>query len=176
MPKLTKVLSTSIKKLKLITKILRFGLNDSLTAFNVSPPCVDARPIKGMRAVYMDTGNDSEPIIVGYINNNSKSNEGEIRLYSLNADGEEQNYIIITNKGVIEIGGSTDYMVRFSELKEAYDQLKNDHNNLVTAFNTHTHLTAGTGTPVPPTPGTGIPAEPSAGDISGARIDKIRTS
>jgi len=75
----------------------------------------------------------------------------------------------------IEIGGDTDFMVRFSELETAYNQLKSDHDDLVNAFNAHMHATAAPGAPSIPTPGAGIPAVASTGDISGAKIDEIKT-
>jgi hypothetical protein len=76
----------------------------------------------------------------------------------------------------MEIGGNTNFMARFSELKVGFDQLKSDHNDLVNAFNTHVHATAGTGPPSTPTPATGIPASASTASIDDAKIDEIKTS
>jgi len=179
MPKFTKLLSTLINAKRLITKVLGLGANDSLTAFNIQPPGLDARPIKGMRAVFMDTGNDSEPVIVGYINENSKAAEGEMRLYSVDSNGLEKNYIWIFNDGNIQIGGSADNMVRFSKLQVAFDELKADFNDLVSKYNSHIHITTATvgATAVPGiiSPTTSVDT-PSTADITAAKIDEIKTS
>ena len=78
----------------------------------------------------------------------------------------------------MEIGGSSDNMVRYSELQSAYNQLKSDFDNLVNSYNTHIHVTTATvgATAVPgvllPTTAT---ETPSSGDISGAKIEEIKT-
>ena len=78
----------------------------------------------------------------------------------------------------IEIGGDTDFMVRFSELETAYNQLKDDHDALVSTFNAHIHITTATvgATPIPGVIAPTTTMEvPSTGDISGAKIDEIKT-
>jgi len=61
-----------------------------------------------------------------------------------------------------------DYMVRYNELKTAFDQLKSDFNNLVTVFNAHTQTVTGGVAGPPATSGV-----PSSADMSGSKIDKI---
>ncbi len=73
----------------------------------------------------------------------------------------------------IEVGGNTDFMVRFSVMETAYNQLKSDFDDLVNAYNSHVHpgVTAGgASTATTPTQG-----NTSTGDISGAKIDEIKT-
>ena len=53
--------------------------------------------------------------------------------------------------------GDSDFMVRFSELKAGFDQLKSD-------FNTHSHTAHGT----PPT-------TPSTASVDSCKIDEIKT-
>ena len=75
------------------------------------------------------------------------------------------------NDETIEIGGDTDFMVRYSELESAFNELRDDFNNLVTKFNTHVHPSpAGGSTGPTPTGGT-----PSTADITGAKINEIKT-
>ena len=73
-----------------------------------------------------------------------------------------------------------DFLARFNELKAGFDELKQDHNDLVTAFNLlapHTHPVQ-----VVPATGTGattgiipvVPSEsPSTASIDDAKIDEI---
>jgi len=179
MSKLSKILSTSIEKGRLISKVKRLGSNDSLTAFNIQPPGIDARSIKGMKAVYMETANDSEAVIVGYINENPKAGEGETRFYSVDSDGVEKNYIHILSDGTIEIGGNADNMVRYSKLEDAFNELKADFNDLVSKYNSHIHITTATvgATAVPgvisPTVSVDVP---SIANILPAKIDEVKTS
>jgi hypothetical protein len=74
-------------------------------------------------------------------------------------------------------------MVRYQELETGFNQLKNDHNDLVnkyndlvTKFNTHVHsgVTTGPGASGP-TSLTGQAENESSADISGAKIDEIKT-
>lgn len=67
-----------------------------------------------------------------------------------------------------------DYAVRYLELKSAFDELKQDLNDLVSAFNSHMHATAAPGPPSPPTPIPSIiPASTSTASVDDAKIDKI---
>jgi hypothetical protein len=43
----------------------------------------------------------------------------------------------------IELNGNTNFAVKYTELKSAFDQLKQDLNSLVSAYNGHTHPVAG---------------------------------
>jgi phage gp45-like len=111
--------------------------------------------------------------------------EGESKIFSSDA-GAIQAFANFLKTGIIELNGNTDFAVRYLALETAFNQLKTDHDSLVTAFNTlvtemtaHTHIYApGPGTPIataptapPPTPS----AEgPSTGDVSGAKIDNIK--
>ena len=75
----------------------------------------------------------------------------------------------------IEMDGNADFMVRFSELETGFNQLKSDFNSFVnTIYNVHVHpgVTAGAASTAP-SPSTG---SPSSADISGAKIDEIKTS
>lgn len=136
----------------------------------------DAQPIEDCIAIYAQTGVKGKTVIIGYINKNAVAGVGEHRLFSTDADGVVKFYIHLKNDGTCEIGGNADNMVRYSKLEEAFNQLKSDHDALVTAFNAHMHPTAGTGAPSPPTPiPNSIPATPSTADISDAKIEEIKT-
>lgn len=158
-----------------IAKFFRLGRNVE-TAIQAAAYGTDANPIEDCIAVYAQTGIKGKTVIIGYINKNAIAAVGEHRIFSTDADGAPQFYIHLKNDGTCEIGGNTDNMVRFSELETAFNQLKDDHDALVTAFNTHMHPTAATGAPSPPTPVPNqIPAVVSTADISGAKIEEVKT-
>jgi len=178
---IVKVISSDINKsLQRIVKFLRMGLDDVQTANQLSSPGIDAAPIPDQIAAYSTTTLKGKPVIIGYVQVDQEAEPGEINIYSQDAsNGAELNYIFLTKEGTIEIGGDTDNMVRFSELQSAFDELKEDFNNLVTAYNAHIHITTATVGPSP-TPGiiapTASTGTPSAADISGAEIEEILTS
>jgi hypothetical protein len=181
---LTKIISTEIDSLtRRVIKFLRYGLKDTRTAEQIGPYGVDSNPIKDMVAVYTLTGTKGEAVIIGYINKNAIADVGENRIFSTDANGEVKATIHLKNTGVTqmtgtswEIGGDAKNLVKFQELETAFNSLKQSHNDLVSAFNAHMHPTAGTGAPSPPTPGAGIPAQPATANISGAKIDNIKTA
>ncbi len=161
---LATIISTEINNLsQRVSKFLRFGLNDVQTAIQTAPYGVDSNPIKGMIAVYGATSEKGKPVIIGYINKNQLADVGETRIFSTDENGVLQTFIWLQNDGIMEIGGDVDNMVRFSELKSGFDELKSDFN----AFLTHVHGAAGT----PPTP----PATPSTASIDDSKINEIKT-
>lgn len=158
MIKIVKIVSTSVDVLKRrVVKILRMGKSDIQTSFDVAPYGVDSNPIKDMIAVHAETGEKGKTVIVGYINKNAIADVGELRLFSTDSLGVEKKYIWLKNDNTIEIGGNSDNMVRFSALEAAFNQLKSE-------FNAHVHASNGT----PPT-------VPSTADVSGAKINEIKT-
>lgn len=158
-------------------KVLRLGKNDVQTSLYVFPFGFSGKAVNETLAVHAKTMQKGDSVVVGYVlEKDETTNVGESRLYSTDSDGNVVAEIICRNDGTAEILGNDDNMVRFSELKTAYDQLKNDHDSLVSAFNQHVHPTAAVGSPSPPTPVPNvIPATPSTGDISNAKIDEVKT-
>jgi len=70
----------------------------------------------------------------------------------------------------------TDWAVQYTALKSAFDTLKTDLNNLITAYNAHIHITTatiGVGGPgvIAPTTSAGTP---SAADMSSSKITDVR--
>lgn len=164
-----------------IVKVNGQGSYDPRTAYDVSPFGVDGVPPAGWKAVYSKTAVDGNEVLVGYINQNATSVEGELKLYSVNGANESITLILRTN-GTMELGGNTKHLVRYEELATAYNSLKDTVDKLVTAFNAHTHTTAGTGPPTPPTPlptvipPPVIPVLPPTGDIGPAKINELKTT
>jgi hypothetical protein len=174
---LVKILSTETGQLgRRVVKFLRYGNADVQTSIAAQPFGTDANPVKDMIAVYAPTSEMGKTVIIGYLNKDAIAEVGGHRIYSTNENGVEQSIIYLRANGDAEINGTEDNMVRYTKLKEAFDELKGDFNSLVTAFNTHLHPTAAAGPPSPPTPGAGIPAQTSTADISGAKIDNVKTN
>lgn len=166
----SKVISSTIESLKRVVKVLRFGRSDVQTAYEAMPFGVDSSPLKDMSAIYSETGTNGKAVIIGYINKNQMAEPGETRLFSLDSDGNLKTYLYLKKDGNMDIGGDDDFMVRYSKLEEAFNDLKESHNDLVQKYNIHTHLAPGGATSA-----TATTATPSDADISGAKIEEIRT-
>jgi len=174
---ISKIISTDFDNLKRrIVKVLVKGKSDFQTAKEYSNFGDDSNPPAGTRALFMETGVKGKTVIVGYLIENKLAAVGEKRIFSQKSDGSISTFIWLKADGTMEVGGDTDFMVRFNKLKTGFDQLKSDYNDLVSAFNSHTHLTAGTGSPSPPTAVPSIiPVTPSSASIDDSKIDEIKT-
>lgn len=156
-----------------VVKFLRFGNSDVQTSVEAAPHGIDSVPIKDLVAVYGKTASSGKTVVIGYLNKDRLAEIGETRFYSTNEQGQLQTYVWLKNDATIEIGGDTDNMVRFSELKTAFDQLKSDFNSFVsTTFNVHTHVSASPGSPTATPVPTGTT---STANIDPAKIDEIKT-
>ncbi len=173
MNNLIKVISSSITAGKRIIKFFRFGVSDIQTAFEYSPFGVDSNPIKDMVAIYAPTSDNGETVIIGYLNKNQKAASGELRIFATDDSGTEKFYVWLKKTGVIEIGGDTNFAVKFNELKAEFNKLKTDYNGHITEYNLHTHLgvTVGSGSTGVTTPST----KTNTSNIDNAKNDKIKT-
>lgn len=176
MNKIVKVISSIITEGRIKVKFLGSGKKDIQEKDQVSPFGIDSSPIKDMIAVYSVTSEIGNEVIVGYIQKNQISDIGETRLFSTNSEGTEQISLHLKNDGTAEFGGDSDFMVRFSVLQSEYNELRDSHNSLVNKWNAFA-LAYVPGSPstigLPPTAST---ASTSSGDISGAKIEEIKTS
>ncbi len=143
---------------KEFVKILRFGKKDIKTTDPVFSHGIDSKPVKKDVAVCASTSNDSTTICLGYVKNSDKTGEGELCIYATDVDGARVFEMYFKNDGSVEFGGSGDFLAKFSELKNGFDQLVND-------FNSHIH-------PTPSGPSS-PPDTPSTADIDGAKINNI---
>lgn len=170
-----KVISTEIDTIKRrVVKILRFGKSDVQTALECGPYGIDSNPIKDMVAVYAPTEEKGKVAIIGYINKNQKALPGEFRMFSTDANGAEKFYVWLKNDETIEIGGNSNFVVKFNELKTEFNALKKSHNDLLTEYQAHVHvltLSSGTGTAAP----TVSTQTPNTSNIDNAKNDKIKT-
>ncbi len=138
---LVKVISSEVNKInQRLIKVLRFGKADVQTPIQAAPYGLDSNPIKDMVAVYGKTESDSNTIIIGYLNKSSLANPGEYRTFCTDANGTEKFYTWMKVNGTIEIGGDTNFAVKYTELKTEFDKLKLTVNELIAKYNTHVHV------------------------------------
>ena len=168
MTTISKVISTSITNSKRLVKFLGFGKNDVQEKNESAPFGIDSNPVKDMVAIMVPSSEIGREIVIGYINTNQLAGVGETRLFSTNESGVIQIAIHLKNDGTIEIGGNNDNLVRFTELKAGFEQLKSDFNSLVNLYNLHVH--AGTGVP------TISVSTPSTASINASKINELKCS
>ena len=126
-------------------KVLRFGTSDIVTANQCAPAGIDSKPIQNKVAIYATTSNKSEAVIIGYINDSDKTDEGEIRIFSVDANGNEKTYIYLKKDGIIEFAGNTDNLVRYLPLNTAVTSLNLELGKIAAVLNS---IVPGSYTPV----------------------------
>lgn len=147
----------------------RTGVNNS---YECAPFGTDANPIKDTRIVQITMQKNGRNMVIGCINKDQIAKPGEHRIYSTDSDGNTVSFVWLKDDGNLQVNGDDDNMVRYSELETAFNQLRSDFNALVTAYNSHIH-TDSTGNP---TIATLSQAVASSADISGAKIDNVKTN
>lgn len=123
---LAKVKGSFVEKTKMIIKVLQFGAK---TAKQINPSGIDSNPLDNLTAIYAETSNAGEAVILGYINKNYITDPGEIRIYSLDVSGAVKAYAYARKDGILELNGSGFSSVRFQNLKTAID----NQNTLINA-------------------------------------------
>ncbi len=98
-------------------KVFQFGAK---TADVIAPFGDDSAPLKDMIALYAETSNMSESVIIGYINKNQIAASGEKRIFSLKSDGTLSTSIHLRTDGTMELGGNTDNVVKYTPLNSAF--------------------------------------------------------
>jgi hypothetical protein len=108
-----------------ILKVLGYG-NTALTADECSPAGIDSSPVKNMVAVYSETEEAGDRILIGYFNKNVLAAPGEIRLFSLNpGNGNLSFYAWLKNNGTMELGGNENNIVRYTPLESGLNEQDN---------------------------------------------------
>jgi hypothetical protein len=121
----SKVAESTLKGGKRVLKVLQFGVK---TADESAPFGVDSSPIKDMTAIYADTSNNSESVIIGYISKNQLAEAGETRFYSLDSNGGLKAFVWLKTNGDIELNGNAYSSVRHEPLNSSLTQVKVDIN------------------------------------------------
>lgn len=174
MATITTVIENFFKDKIRVIKSLTWGKNAE-TADYASSGGIDFNPPKNTKGIFIKTGNSSQPICIGYILKSAIDDlgEGETALFSI--DGTDTPATIKARKnGDLEMNGNSDFMVRFSALETAYNATNDKLNDLIDKYNAHVHpgVTVGTSSTLITT----SIETPSTGDISGAKIDNVKTN
>ena len=148
---------------------------DEHTVQNMCFPGIEFNPAKGEKLVVTSI-NGSESYMVAIAGTNEKIAPdclaGERRIFSVSEDGDTlKSFAKFKNTGVIELNGNDNFAVLYNELKVAFDQLKSDHDDLVSKYNLHIHpVPTATALAVPPALGitsvTATSGTPSTADMS----------
>ncbi len=105
-----------IEKFKRVLKVEQYGAK---TADVISSFGDDSAPLNDMIALYANTSEVGDSVIIGYINKNQIAQPGEKRVFSLKPDGTLSFDIHLKTDGTCEIGGAIDNAVRHSKLNTA---------------------------------------------------------
>lgn len=173
---ITKVISSVLDSIgRRFVKFTAFGRSDVQEKLQISPFGIDSNPIKDMVAVYSPTNEKGKAVVVGYINKNQLADVGETRIFSEDSGGNAVMFLHLKNDGTAQFGGNSDFMVRFSELKTGFDDLKTDTNKMIQEWN----LFAAAYVPGSPTalgtPPIANTTPVSAASIDSSKIDEIKT-
>jgi hypothetical protein len=125
----SKLKSSTIDQGKRILKVLQFGAK---TANESGPFGVDSSPIENMTAIFSETSNAGESVIIGYINKSQLSEPGETRLFSMDNTGVLKAELWLKNDGSIIMNGGGFSAVRFENLNAKLSQEVTDINTELT--------------------------------------------
>lgn len=134
---LSKIKSVSIEAKQRILKVFQYGPK---TANECGPFGLDSSPLENYTAIYAETSNVGESLIIGYIQKTQLAKQGEIRLFSLDSNGILKAEIFCKANGTILLNGGGFSSVRYENINNELQQLKNDINTellkVQTAINT----------------------------------------
>lgn len=111
-----KVKSYTIESGKRIVKLLQHGAK---TAKEVYPFGFDSQAPEDFTALYMETSNRGESVVVGYVNRKQVAAIGESRMYAVGSSGSVVSFGFARANGNFEINGNQYSAVRFENLQTA---------------------------------------------------------
>lgn len=115
---LVKYFSSAITNAKRIIKSKGIG-GAVMTTKECGPFGFDSQPQEGWTAIYAETSNKDEAVVVGYINKGQLAEAGESRMYSVGTSGELLGYVYNRKDGVLGLNGFAFSSVRFAPLDQA---------------------------------------------------------
>ncbi len=113
---LSKVRSFAIEQGRRILKVQQYGAK---TAVQSSSFGDDSAPLPNTSAIYAETQENGEPVIIGYINTNQLAAVGEKRIYSVNSEGNVVAFVWCKADGSLELNGNSSNAVKYQELDSA---------------------------------------------------------
>ena len=156
---------------RLLLQVQITDADDLQTVEYMAAPGEDSNPPDGATVLIIDAGRAYKIAIAADDNIEPSMLEGEKKLSSISA-GAIAAFINFLQSGIVEINGNNDFAVRFNELQSAFDEFKDDFNQLVTDYTGHKHAgvqSGGSLTAIPDTPGT-----ESSADISAAKVEEVK--
>ena len=122
---LSKLKSVAIEQGQRILKVMQYGPK---TANECGPFGLDSSPLENYTAIYAETANAGESLIIGYIQKTQLANPGESRLFSLDSNGVLKAEIFCKADGTIILNGGLFNSVRYENLNSELQKLKTDIN------------------------------------------------
>ena len=138
---LSKLKSVAIEQGQRILKVLQYGPK---TANECGPFGLDSSPLENYTAIYADTANVGESLIIGYIQKTQLANPGESRLFSLDSNGVLKAEIFCKADGTIILNGGVNSSIRYEPLNTELQKLKNDINTELLKVQTAVAMLGGT--------------------------------
>lgn len=165
-----KITKSIVKNARRFVKYIAMGRDDVKEHRAAAPWGDESVPVKDAVAIWANTSVSGEAVVIGYINTSALDdlNPGERRIFSTDDSGAVQVYARFTDDGKIQLNGAADNLIRYSEMRSAFNEMRSDLNNLITLYNTHVHPAVGA-----PTAST---ATPSTADMTSSKIDELQTS
>lgn len=137
---LSKYFSAVIEGGKRILKVTQYGTKTAKEAY---PFGFDSQPPEGMTAIYAETANADESVIIGYINKNQLVGVGESRMYSVGSDGVAKGYVLCDATGVVSLNGNSFSTVRFENLQSSLNAQNSLINTELSKISTAIELLGG---------------------------------
>lgn len=134
----------------------------------IQPYGFDSVPNYDIICVTSKTQSNEDNIVIGFMDKSLLQDLqiGESGLYSKNDDNVIQATIKLRKDGIMEINGNDDFMVRYSKLEKAFNELQDKFNTFANAYVPGGPANVG----LPPT------IQPSTADITEAKIDNVKTN
>lgn len=133
---LSKLASSVIEQGKRILKVKQFGVK---TAKESYPFGFDSSAPEGYTAIFADTSNKDESVVLGYIGKQQEASIGESRMYAVDSSGEVVGYFWAKSSGILELNGDQFTAVRFEPLKSGINakdqQIQQELANIAAAIN-----------------------------------------
>ena len=149
---LANVLGSVIRGTKRIVQVSLFKKAREIP--QALPYGVDSAPVREMVAVYANTADMGNSLIVGYVYKDAVAEVGSIRLYS------ENGYVYLRANGNLELLGTADNAMRYAAF-----------NSVIQSYLTTLNLAISTG--ISSAGGTYTP--PTAPNFTAAKINEIKT-
>jgi hypothetical protein len=149
---LANVLGSVIRGTKRIVQVSLFKKAREIP--QALPYGVDSAPVREMVAVYANTADMGNSVIVGYVYKDAVAEVGSIRLYS------ENGYVYLRANGNLELLGTADNAMRYAAF-----------NSVIQSYLTTLNLAISTGV----SSAGGAYTPPTAPNFTAAKINEIKT-